>query len=81
MPGSSPGPCCAPPGTGTPRDARILPPARLRPGIPSIMISAFPDPALVVQATRDFGVRLFIAKPFDLDYFAEVLRGILFDSR
>ncbi|MES2153657.1 MAG: response regulator [bacterium] len=52
--------------------------ARVRPGTPSIMISAFPDPALVVQATRDFGVRLFIAKPFDLDYFAETLRGILF---
>ena len=52
---------------------------RIAPGTPSIMISAFPDPALVLQATRDFGVRLFIAKPFDLDYFAETLRGILFD--
>ncbi len=54
---------------------------RLSPKTPSIMISAFPDPALVVQATRDCGVRLFIAKPFDLGYFAETLRGILFEPQ
>ena len=50
-------------------------------GTPSIMISAFPDPKLVNLAVHDYGVRMFIAKPFDLDYFVDMLRTHLFPPR
>ncbi|MCA1819903.1 MAG: response regulator [Halobacteriales archaeon] len=50
---------------------------KLAPATPRIMISAYPTPDLVAQAGGEYGIRLFIAKPFDMDYFAEILDGIL----
>ncbi|MHB8632902.1 MAG: response regulator [Thermoplasmatota archaeon] len=50
---------------------------RVAPRTPRIMMSAYPDPALVEQAVRDLGVSLFIGKPFDLDYFVATIRGLL----
>lgn len=47
------------------------------PGVPSIMITAFPDPELAARAVNEFGVGLFIAKPFDLAYLLEVVRSLV----
>ncbi len=51
---------------------------KLAPRVPALMISAYPDPALVQKASREYGVKLFIAKPFDLDYFLDILAGRLY---
>lgn len=50
---------------------------KLAPGVPSIMITAFPDPELAARAVNEFGVGLFIAKPFDLTYLLEVVRSLI----
>lgn len=54
---------------------------RLRPGTPAIMISAFPSTDLAQRASRDYGVKMFISKPFDLDYFVDLMRTVLASSR
>jgi CheY-like chemotaxis protein len=49
----------------------------LAPGIPSVMMTAYPDPNLAARAVSELGVGLFIAKPFDLDYFVGVVRSLV----
>lgn len=46
---------------------------KLRPGVPSMMITAYPDADLAVRAVREYGVGLFIAKPFDLQYLVQLI--------
>lgn len=50
---------------------------KVAPGVPSIMITAFPDPQLAAKAVNEFGVGLFIAKPFDLGYLVDVVSSLL----
>lgn len=49
----------------------------LVPGIPRIMITAFPTAGLADRVVKEAGVSLMITKPFDLKYFVEAIRGIL----
>lgn len=53
----------------------------LAPSVPTIMLTAFPDPELAARAVRQFGVALFIAKPFDLEYLVKVVGVVLRESR
>lgn len=51
--------------------------AKLAPGVPRIMITAFATPELAAEAARDAGVILVVSKPFDLKYFVEVVRAVI----
>jgi DNA-binding NtrC family response regulator len=50
---------------------------RLYPDVPRIMITAFAEPTLAVEAARRAGVVLLIAKPFDLQYFVDIVGSAL----
>lgn len=50
---------------------------RLHPETPRLMITAYPDPDLAAQAVRKAHVALLISKPFDLNYFVDVVRAVL----
>ena len=52
----------------------------LQPDTPRLLITAFPDPKLAARAVREAGVGLFVAKPFDVAYIAEVLKAFAPDS-
>jgi DNA-binding NtrC family response regulator len=54
---------------------------RLQPGVPSIMMTAYPDPRLAARAVDELGVGLFIAKPFDLNYLVKVVRSLVLEGR
>lgn len=45
------------------------------PEIPRFLITAFPDPQLAARAVKEAGVGLFVAKPFDVSYIAELLKA------
>lgn len=51
--------------------------AKLAPGVPRIMITAFATPELAAEAAREAGVVLVVSKPFDLKYFVEVVRAVI----
>lgn len=53
---------------------------RLQPNVPSIMVTAYPDPRLAARAVAELGVGLFIAKPFDLNYLVNVVRSLAVDA-
>ena len=52
----------------------------LLPETPRLLITAFPDPKLAARAVREAGVGLFVAKPFDVAYIAEVLKAFAPDD-
>lgn len=51
--------------------------AALQPDATRIMITAYPDPALAARAAKDAGIALMISKPFDLEYFMNLVTSIL----
>lgn len=50
---------------------------RLHPGLPVILMTAYPDPALAARAVRDYQVGLIVAKPFDLDFLVATIRSFM----
>lgn len=54
--------------------------AKVAPGVTRLMITAYPDPSVAAQAVREAGAALLITKPFDPNYFVEVLGSILLKS-
>lgn len=50
---------------------------RVAPGVPRVMLTAYPDQELATRASREAHVVLIISKPFDPLYFAEVVRGVI----
>lgn len=48
---------------------------------PLIMITAFPDPKLAQRAINELGVRHFIPKPLDLDFFLKAVDFALYGAR
>jgi len=53
---------------------------KIQPGIPTIMMTAYPDPRLAARAVDELGVGLFIAKPFDLNYLVSVVRSLVVEN-
>lgn len=51
----------------------------LRPDVPRLLITAYPDPQLAARAVREAGVGLFVAKPFNVEYLVEVLKAFRHD--
>lgn len=49
---------------------------KVAPGIPIILMTAFPDPTLA-QRALDAGVGLVIVKPFELNYVVHIVKGIV----
>lgn len=50
------------------------------PHVPRLMITAYPDPLLAARAVKEAGVGLVIAKPFDMNYFVDVVKSLLGDA-
>lgn len=50
---------------------------RKKPHITAMMMTAYPDPTLASRAAKECGVGLFLAKPFDLNYFVRVVEACL----
>ena len=46
--------------------------------IPTIMITAFPDAGLARRVMSEFGVRHFVPKPLDIEFFLTAIRRELF---
>ncbi len=49
----------------------------IQPDLPVIMMTAYSDPDLAATAVRDYGVVLFVAKPFDIPFFGLVVKAVL----
>lgn len=54
----------------------LLEAQKVRPGVPAIMLTAYPDPKAAAKAVQEAGARLFLAKPFDLDYLVAVVAAV-----
>jgi DNA-binding NtrC family response regulator len=50
-------------------------------GLPRIMITAYPDPALAARAQAEAEVAMVISKPFDLDTFMQLCRSLVARSK
>lgn len=46
-------------------------------GVPTIMVTAYPDPILAARALKEYGIGLILAKPFELDYLIGVVSSVL----
>lgn len=55
--------------------------AEMQPDAARILITAFPDSSLAARASREAGVALMISKPFDLDYFVDIVKGLVAAER
>lgn len=51
------------------------------PGVPRILITAFPDLEVALRAINDAGIENFITKPFEPGQVVEVVRAVLFERR
>lgn len=47
------------------------------PGVARVMITAYPDPQLAVEARVQRGVALMVTKPFDIDSFGRSIAALL----
>jgi DNA-binding NtrC family response regulator len=55
--------------------------AELRPEVPRILLTAFPDMQLAIQAINEAGIARFLTKPVDPDQLASVVKDLLSESR
>jgi response regulator RpfG family c-di-GMP phosphodiesterase len=51
------------------------------PGVPRILITAFPDLDVAIRAINEAGIENFITKPFEPGQVVEVVRAVLFERR
>lgn len=51
------------------------------PGVPRVLITAFPDLEVAVRAINEAGIENFVTKPFEPDQVVEVVRAMLFERR
>lgn len=50
---------------------------KLRPEMPIMMMTAYPDPSLATKAVTEYGVGLMVAKPFDIDFLVGTIQSML----
>jgi adenylate cyclase len=53
----------------------------LAPGVPRILMTAFPDLGVAIHAINDAGIENFITKPFEPGQVIDVVRAILVERR
>jgi DNA-binding NtrC family response regulator len=51
------------------------------PGVPRVLITAFPDVEIAIKAINEANIENFFTKPFEPDSVVEAIRAILFDQR
>lgn len=54
---------------------------RLAPGVPRVLITAFPDLNVAIRAINEAGIENFVTKPFDPVHLVEVVGAILAERR
>jgi YesN/AraC family two-component response regulator len=54
---------------------------RLAPGVPRILITAFPDLDIAIRAINEAGIENFITKPFEAAQVIDTVRSILAERR
>jgi response regulator RpfG family c-di-GMP phosphodiesterase len=55
--------------------------SRVAPGVPRILITAFPDLEIAIRAINEAGIEHFVTKPFNSDQVVEQVRAALFKRR
>ncbi|MBI4394155.1 MAG: response regulator [Euryarchaeota archaeon] len=53
----------------------------LAPGVPRVLVTAFPDLDIAIKAINDAGIENFFTKPIDPNQIMEVVRAILAERR
>lgn len=53
----------------------------IAPGVPCVLITAFPDLDIAIRAINDAGIESFITKPFDPEYVVSTVEGVLSEQK
>ncbi|HVL86863.1 MAG TPA: response regulator [Candidatus Thermoplasmatota archaeon] len=54
---------------------------KIAPGVPRVLVTAFPDLSIAIQAINEASIENFITKPFESKQMIEVVRAVLLDRK
>lgn len=54
---------------------------RIQPGVPSVLVTAFPDLDIAIKAINEAGIEYFVTKPFNPGTVIDVVRQLLAEHR